>query len=139
MFADHREGKFFHVVHSKYDDRWYVKEGCDGTVISYSSEDEAVKKATELAQTQNSQNQHVVIHKVDGAFESYAKLYHVLHSKQDDQWHVKEGNGGTIISCVTKEEAVKKATELAEAEKTQRKQIIIHKTNGAFEAIKTFN
>ncbi len=139
MFADHKEGRFFHVVHSKHDNKWYVKEGCEGTIISSLSEDEAIKKASELAKAANDEHKHVIIHKVDGAFETYAKFFHVLHSKQDNKWHIKEGNGGTIASYPSKEEAIKKATELAESEKSQRKQLIIHKTNGAFEAIKTFN
>lgn len=128
---------FFHVLHSKPDGKWYVRER-EGVVFSFNSKEEAVKKATELAESNQEGRKHVVIHKADGAFEMPAKLFHVLHSKHDGKWHIKEGSGGTIDAFASKDEAIAKATKLAVAAADLRKQVIIHKTNGAFEAIKTF-
>ncbi len=36
-------------------------------------------------------------------------FFHVLHSKQDDKWHVKEGNGGTISAYPSKDDAIEKS------------------------------
>lgn len=64
------------------------------------------------------------------------KFFHVLRSKQDEKWHVKEDNGGTIDAFYQKNDAVAKAMELAEAAKAPSRCVIVHKTNGSFDTVK---
>ena len=62
-------------------------------------------------------------------------FYHVI--KEDNQWHVKEDNGGTINAYLSKDEAIQKATEIALNSKNNiRRRLIVHKTNGAHELVK---
>lgn len=67
-------------------------------------------------------------------------FFHVMYSRKDGAWHIKEGDGDTITSFASKDEAINKATELAQNTKayTQR-HIIIHKTNGVHESVKEVN
>ena len=65
-------------------------------------------------------------------------FFHVM--RQNHLWHIKEDNGGSITACPSKEEAIQKATELALAtSKTDRRRLIIHKTNGAHELVRDIN
>jgi predicted AAA+ superfamily ATPase len=62
-------------------------------------------------------------------------FYHVI--REDNAWHVKEDNGGTINAFISKEEAIQKATEIALNSKNNvRRRLIVHKTNGAHELVK---
>ncbi len=67
-------------------------------------------------------------------------FYHVLHSKQDGRWHLKAGNeAGSVASYPSKEAAIEEATRLAQLLKNQKRHVIVHKTNGAFEDVKHFD
>ncbi|TSJ80762.1 MAG: DUF2188 domain-containing protein [Candidatus Cardinium sp.] len=65
-----RRGHFFHVTHSKSDDKWYVREvkWKDSATLAFNSKDEATKKAEELAK--KVEMGHVVIHDERGKFET---------------------------------------------------------------------
>lgn len=64
-------------------------------------------------------------------------FFHVMYSRKDGEWHIKEGDGDTITSFISKDEAINKATELAQNIKDYaHRHIIIHKINGVHEAVK---
>ncbi len=62
------KGHFYHVIHKRSDHKWHVKEVKGPDIGTYDVRDEAIRKASELAQ--NVVNGHVVIHRDDGRFEA---------------------------------------------------------------------
>lgn len=58
--------RFFHVTHSRDDDKWRIKEVHGGEEFIHNTKEEAINKAKELA---NKTDCHVVIHRDDGTFE----------------------------------------------------------------------
>ena len=63
-------------------------------------------------------------------------FFHVTHDKTDNQWHVKEVKGSDIITFETKEEAIKKAEEMAK--KVEMGHVVVHNERGKFEVFKNF-
>jgi RNase P/RNase MRP subunit POP5 len=55
-----------------------------------------------------------------------------LYSKQDNTWQVKKDDRGVVTVHNAKEEAIKKAIELAEDLKGQSREVVVHKANGTF-------
>lgn len=64
-------------------------------------------------------------------------FFHVTHDATDKQWHVKEVKGTDISTFKTKEEAVKKAEEMAK--KVEMGHIVVHNEKGRFETFEHFS
>ncbi len=71
--------------------------------------------------------------------ETHGKFYHVIYSKNDKKWHVKEVNSNDVIVYNTKEAAIQKAVELVQDIKGEARHIVIHKEDGTIENIKKFH
>ncbi len=64
------------------------------------------------------------------------QFFHVTHSKADNQWHVKEVKGDQIDTFNSKEEAVKKAEELAK--NAEMGHVVVHDEKGHFKTFEQF-
>ena len=63
-------------------------------------------------------------------------FFHVTRNKADSQWHVKEVKGDQIDTFDNKEEAVKKAEELAK--NTEMGHVVVHDERGRFKTFEHF-
>ena len=64
-------------------------------------------------------------------------FFHVIHDKTDNQWNVQEVKGTDIIIFKTKEEAIKKAEEIAK--KVEMGHVVVHNEKGIFETFEHFS
>jgi hypothetical protein len=64
-------------------------------------------------------------------------FFHVIHDKTDNQWNVQEVKGTDIIIFKTKEEAIKKAEEIAK--KVEMGHVVVHNEKGRFETFEHFS
>lgn len=68
-----------------------------------------------------------------GSLIAHKTFFHVLHSKLDNKWHIKQDNAeNTIIAYDSKEEAIREAMNIAETTVGIPRQVIVHKANGTF-------
>ena len=63
-------------------------------------------------------------------------FFHVTHDKTDKQGHVKEVKGSNVSTFETKEEAIKKAEEMAK--KIEMGHVVVHNERGKFEVFENF-
>jgi len=63
-------------------------------------------------------------------------FFHVTHDKNDSQWHVKEVKGTDQYNFPVKEDAIKKAEEMAK--ETEMGHVVIHNERGRFETFGNF-
>jgi len=63
-------------------------------------------------------------------------FFHVTHDKTSDQWHVKEVKGSDVSTYKSKEEALKKAEEMAK--KVEMGHVVVHNEKGRFETSEYF-
>lgn len=74
------QGKFYHVIYSKADNKWHLKEVNSNDMLIYDTKEAAVDRAIELAQDVKGEARHIVIHKEDGTIENIKK-YHVYKTE----------------------------------------------------------
>ena len=63
-------------------------------------------------------------------------FYHVTHDKSTNKWYVKEVKGDKIEEFDNKDEAIKKAEELAKNEEMGH--VVVHDERGKFETVENF-
>lgn len=63
-------------------------------------------------------------------------FFHVARNKTDNLWHVKEVKGSEFGTFDNKEEAVKKAEELAK--NTEMGHVVVHDERGHFKTFEHF-
>lgn len=66
--ATDSRGHFFHVTHSKNDNKWHVKEVKGQNYETFDSKEKAIEQAEKHAK--NVERWHVVVHRDDGKFET---------------------------------------------------------------------
>ncbi len=69
--------------------------------------------------------------------ESRGHFFHVTHNKGDNKWYVKEVKAASHDTYDSKEEAIRKAEE--KARNIEQGHVVIHREDGKFETIESFD